>query len=186
MILRHLFIFALLACAGTALGQPTRVRVDYKDGFDKTTDSMLTVAVRLIDSVVNSDLFAQKVKQASFKRNQNKTNEAILAMIRNGTAPGNPDHVIHLKVAVYNKYAGGGEVGVTVYDTKMKTYITRTFRGYIMANGAACYAAHLMHEYCHVMGFTHPKLKFLGHAKAKSVPYVIGDIVADILGVKCP
>lgn len=161
--------------------QRTIVQVDYKKGFNNETDSILKVAVRLLDSVINSDKFAEKVHAATFKRNKDSSNDAILQLIRSGKEDDKADYIVNLKLEVYYDYAGGSEVGNTTADN-----ITHTYQEYITKNGAACYAAHIAHEYCHVLGFTHPKFHFLGNVKASSVPYVIGDIVAEILGAECP
>lgn len=63
---------------------------------------------------------------------------------------------------------------------------------YILRNGARCYAAHIIHEYCHTIGKN--KIGFGHHhrvlskkqrrKKCQSVPYIIGDLARKILGIR--
>lgn len=172
--------FVLLLLVTSASAQRTAVQVDYKSGFNHETDSILQVALHLLDSIVNTDSFAARMNSATFKRNNGLSNKEILDRYRSGNENGVADNIINLRLDVYPGYAGGGEVGHTTGDN-----VTHTYQEYITRNGAACYAAHLAHEYAHVLGFSHPRFRFLGNTKALSVPYVIGDIVAGLLGAKC-
>ena len=161
----------------------TSVKVDSKKGFDNVTDSVLKEAIRLLELTINSDEFKSQILSSKFSRNKGYSNSQISDLFKQGDEYGNNiDYIVNLNLEIYSDYAGGGEVGVTT----LKDHVTHTYNKYIIDNGAACYAAHLAHEYCHVLGFTHPKYHFLGKEKKQSVPYVIGNIVSSILKVSCP
>lgn len=179
--------FLILASCGLlattpARGQaPTQFKVVKAGGFSPVTDSLLTQALLLLNQHFFSPEFEQEIIKARMKITLGLTPAQIRARI---TAPDAGNSIL-MRLEVYPAYAGGDEVGVTISNPD-GSHLTRTYEGYILEHGAKCYAAHLAHEYCHWVGFWHPRFKFLGNRKRLSVPYVIGDLLAARLGADCP
>ncbi|MCW3074260.1 MAG: hypothetical protein JWP69_1329 [Flaviaesturariibacter sp.] len=175
------FFLVATACVSGLQTQRVRVvpvRVD--SSFDSQSLAKLEQAVRLLDSVINSPAFESRVLSTSFSVGTHGLSAgAILDLIRSGkdNYTGKPaDGTIDLRLAVYDRYAGGGEFGVT----GMTTRITSTYRCYILQNSVRCYVSHLAHEYMHQIGFYDERTWLFG-TKTHSVPYKIGNIVDDLL-----
>jgi hypothetical protein len=189
---KYICLLSFLGCAVLSIAQRhTHIRVLSKQNFTPSADSILQKALPLIDSVVNTPAFQQAVLTAIFTDNQGLSNEEILEMFLSGTESHRPrpNDTIDLVLETYLDQRGDN-IGSTF---NAKTIISS--RAYMQQRGARCYAAHLIHEYCHTLGritgqgFTHlhrirgsKKRKRL---KCQSVPYIIGDIARRLLGVTC-
>jgi hypothetical protein len=156
----------------------TRIRIDKSTGFDTPAlQNKLNEAIGLFEKAINTNQFANLVLIKKLLRRNGLSHNGVLDKILNGEETGTiPDHIINLTLEVDK--TPRNEIGHTTGHT-----IT-TQASYILNNPAECYAAHLMHEYCHVLGFTHPNKRTL--RRTKTVPYQVGYIVRDILGKKCP
>lgn len=150
----------------------TQIIITSKSNFDPATEAILEKARTLFEEVINSDGFAEKVRKADLRHTNGYDNEAILQLLRAGTDQPN---TIRLSVSLY--VGEKREIGHT--DNNL---VIHTNRKYVLDNGAPCYAAHLAHEYCHVLGFRHSRWRFPGSRRQNTVPYAIGDIVGELLG----
>ena len=119
---------------------------------------------------------------------QNLTNLQILVLFLSGKE-------IHKEVAndtinlILETYPdqNGDNIGTT-YNSKTIS----SSEAYILRNGARCYAAHIIHEYCHTIrpgrfGFGHRHTVYTRkqrRQKCQSVPYIIGDLARKILASK--
>ncbi len=165
----------------------TYVRVVSKDNFTHETDSILSVALPLIDSVVNTAAFRQGIFNARFRENKGLSNQTILNLFLGGKEVSSPiaNDTIDLYLETYPDQRGDN-IGST-----FNSHTIVSSQAYILRKGARCYAAHIVHEYCHTIGngkigFEHPHNTFWPGNKRKkcqSVPYIIGDLARIILGI---
>lgn len=159
--------------------------IEVDTSFDAVSRAKLQQAVKVLDSILNCEAFAQKVLQTNFKiGNHGLTNTQILELIRSGAdnyKDKPKDYSIDIRVAVFDPYAGYGNFGTT----NMTTRITSTHRCFILNSEIQCYISHLAHEYMHQIGFYDEKTWALG-TKTESVPYKIGNIVKALIGGKAP
>lgn len=155
------------------------IQVD--SSFDQASLAKLNEAVKILDSIFNSEEFAQAVCHTEFNvGNYNLKNYQILELIRSGAdnyKDKPKDYSIDIRVKVFNEYFGHGNFGIT----DMNTRVTRTHRCYILHNDIKCYISHLAHEYMHQIGFYDKRYRGVG-TKTKSVPYKIGNIVDTLIG----
>lgn len=152
------------------------------NSFDSVTKLKLYEAVAILDTVINSEDFANRVLETNFNvGNFGLTNKEILEVIKSGmdNYKDKPkDYSIDLRLKVFDEYFGYGNFGVT----NMNTRVTRTHRCFILYNNVKCYVAHLSHEYMHQIGFYDTKSwNGVKHTKTNSVPYKIGRIVNNII-----
>lgn len=141
-------------------------------------------AKELIVNVINKDSFRNKVIEAVYKDRRFKgstgaiiqleNNDAILQVLLEGneyTANEGVDYQWDFKISLYTSWTG--EIG----HTKGGDIFTKKEKFRKMSKEEV--AAHWIHEYCHTIGFIHD---FKDTAKRKySIPYVVGDIAANIL-----
>ena len=172
----------VLGASDAAAVPVVRFEAEKVGGFPPPTDALLDEAIALLNQRFFSAEFKDILLKADMKITLGLTPEQVYERI---TAPNTTDGRIVMRLAVYPDYAGGGEVGVTTTEADGQ-HLTSTFAGYITQNGAKCYAAQLAHEYCHWVGFTHPRFRFIGNKQHLSVPYVVGDLFAEFLGADCP
>lgn len=183
----YLFLFFWSATLATSAQNHLHVNLISAKYFSPKADSILRVALPLIDSVLNAPAFKEGILIARFVNTQGLTNEEIWNLIAtgrevyNGTANGAVDLILE----TYPDQ-NGNNIGTT-YGSKRIV----SSEAYILRNGAKCYAAHLIHEYCHTIGkgtigFGH-RHKVLNkkqrREKCQSVPYIIGDLARKILKV---
>lgn len=184
---RMLIIIFLSGLVRTSRAQP-QVRVQpvlVDSSFDAASEVKLHIAVALLDSIYNSEAFAQAVLAETFSvGNYSLSGAAILEIIRSGMdnyKDAEKDYSIDLRVRVYDAYKGGKEYG----NTQMNSRITATHRCYILNNDVHCYVSHLAHEYMHEIGFYDVKSWVgLKRTKINSVPYKVGGIVSRIMNKK--
>lgn len=168
--------------------QRTYVRVVSKLNFSRQADSLLNLALPLIDSVVNSMAFREGILNAKFVNNENLSNVEILSLILTGKEVHfhRSNDTMDLFLETYPDQSGDN-IGTT-YDSKRIV----SSEAYIIRNGERCYAAHIIHEYCHTIGngrygFSHRHrvlTRRQRREKCQSVPYIIGDLARKILSVQ--
>lgn len=180
-------LFLLLTFSNLSFSQQ-RVKVNAIQvdiSFDLASLARLNVAVKVLDSIFNSEEFAREVLHTEFNvGNFGLKNYQILELIKSGVdnyKDKPKDYSIDIRVKVFNEYFGYGNFGITDMDTR----ITRTHRCYILHNDVKCYISHLAHEYMHQIGFYDDK-EWLFGTKTKSVPYKIGNIVNKLIGNVTP
>lgn len=165
----------------------TYVAVKSKKNFNAKTEKILNEAIILVDSVINSSFFKEGILNAKFLFNENLSNSDILNLILNGEEflSRKKDYTLDLFLETYPDQKGDN-IGTT-YGAKRIV----TSQAYILKHGARCYAAHIIHEYCHTIGsnnaaFKHRhrvRTKMQRREKCQSVPYVIGDLARKTLGL---
>ena len=166
----------------------TTVHLVSKKKFSQKADSILNLALPLIDSVINTLTFKAGILNSKFLNNKNLSNTEILDLFLSGKevhstgANGTMDLILE----TYPDQKGDN-IGTTYGSRRIVSS-----EAYILRNGARCYAAHIIHEYCHTIGYD---TTGFGHhhstwtkkrkrEKCQSVPYIIGDLARKILGVK--
>lgn len=172
-------VFTLIFCLPLH-SQKTTVSYQTYNGFDDPiVKAKLDTAIAILQEVVNDPAFEKAFFDTRFIRRKRKSKLEIFNLIKRGQEDDGslPDNVINLKLMVYNNEKN--EVGHTDGGDTIHTH-----KGYILANPAVCYAAHLLHEYCHVLGFTHAFLRM--PLRFMTVPYRAGRIVARMKGCYCP
>lgn len=183
------FTIPLLVFTLLAVGQPhTYVHLVSKKNFSPKADSILNIALPLIDSVINTLAFGEGILNAKFINTQNQLNTDILTLFLSGKEIhfNHANDTIDLVLETYPDQ-NGDNIGTT-YGSKRIV----SSEAYILRNGARCYAAHIIHEYCHTIGngsigFGHRHRvlsKKQRREKCQSVPYIIGDLARKILGIQ--
>lgn len=181
-----IFIFAF---STFSYGQNhTYINLISKKNFSPKADSILKVALPLIDSVINTNTFREGILNGKFLNNQNLSNSEILTLFLSGKEifTNNANDTLDLILETYPDQKGDN-IGTT-YNSKRIV----SSEAYILRNGARCYAAHIIHEYCHTIGranigFSHRHTvmtKKQRREKCQSVPYIIGDLARKILNVQ--
>ncbi|MEM6517368.1 MAG: hypothetical protein AAF688_14390 [Bacteroidota bacterium] len=140
---------------------------------------------KLIEVVINSNEFRENVISADFKdrrfRKENGTiyeiveNGSILNLIIGGNEQYDNDDTIDFEwdfqIVLYRSFTG--EIGHRSKDTiftKKKKFRKMPYKDL---------ASHWIHEYMHVIGFTHDFKRT--KRRAYSVPYLVGEIAGDIM-----
>jgi len=186
---QSIFSFIFFILTFLSIGQThSYVHLVSKKNFSPKADSILNIALPLIDSVINTNTFREGILTAKFINNQNQTNTDILTLFLSGKEVhlGSANDTMDLILETYPDQ-NGDNIGTT-YGSKRIV----SSEAYILRNGARCYAAHIIHEYCHTIGkstigFGHRHRvlsKKQRREKCQSVPYIIGDLARKILGVR--
>lgn len=159
--------------------QETTINVQTLGGFEnQAIKSKLDEAIKILQELINNPEFKKEVLKNSYIRARSKSREEIFDLISGGQEAGTVrDNIINLKVDVYT--TAKNEVGHTDDNN-----VIHTNAQYILDNSASCYASHLIHEYCHVLGFRHAFLRM--PFRYKTVPYRMNKIVGTLLKVNCP
>ena len=156
--------------------------------FKKSSDLKKAERIKfLIEDVANDPSFREKIVNADFKdrgfveengnRIEMKNNQDILEKIVGGKeqfSDNEKDFIWGLRVVLYRSITG--EVGHRSRDTifTKKRKFRKLDERYI--------ASHWIHEYVHVIGFTHDFKKT--EVRPFSVPYLVGSIALEILKSK--
>lgn len=174
-----LFILLIIISTNQSVGQI--IKVEETVDYDKTSLIKLSEAVYLLDSLLRTDEFYTRFMKSSFVGTKNMTNQEIYAYLMSGNSKYDTtsDKTINLYLSEYDNYAGGNELGVT------RGKKTSTHRCFILKNDVGCLAGHLLHEYLHVMGFSHRNIRS-ERPKKRTVPYIVGGIIKEMLSAtKC-
>lgn len=154
-----------------------KVNVLSTKGFTKSDRQKIDQACALINTVVNSELFAQKFLRARMTELNGLTNEQALEQIRSGDCLfSDKDGTIDLKLVLYYK-RWSRVVGYT-NGTPMTIWINRKFFSTPVSIGS-----NLLHEACHLIGFSHYK------SWETSLPYTMNRLFEACcreLGLKVP
>lgn len=158
----------------------TTVNIISVKNFNQREKELLQQSVTLIEQVINSDVFRDRVLKFSyngknvFNNNRGLSNEQILKLLLSGKEEYNNriDNVLDFILEI-STACPKGVIGTT-YNGKR----TETYRCKINEMNEAEYAGHLIHEYCHYLGFSHSK-KY-NKTRQYTVPYAIGYLVRDL------
>jgi hypothetical protein len=172
-------LILFLSIYNLSFSQQTKISYQSFGGLeDPKVKAKLDSAVNILEEVINSSAFANEIRHTKFLRKRHNSNDQILNLIKSGQEEETTaDNVINLKLIVYDGLKN--EVGHT---DERGTIHTR--KGYILENPASCYAAQLLHEYCHVLGFRHAFLRM--PFRYISVPYRVGKILSKLKYSFCP
>ena len=194
------FLSQAIALPGAAFASnagPLRVSLDKLSGFSSTSNEKVAQAAQVMERVMNSEEFRQKVLafqyngQAQFSNNDltrndgtvesNLTNEQIYQAIMDGAEQlkgqtAVDDHVANLDLVLYTppwykkwSVVGYGNPGQP--EIFMNSYYFNSFT-------LADIAGNMAHEWCHKIGFDHDFNRT--SRRPYSVPYAIGDLVVKL------
>lgn len=148
-------------------------------GFDGAKGDKINSALRLLEDVVNSEEFKNRVINfvntkgvREFASNKKLTNEQIYAQFMEGreTLQPNTPYEMNYYLSLYNK-PWSRVIGYTDGSINQININWKYFKG----NAISDVAANLAHEWTHKIGFDHKSA-----AEHDSAPYAIGYIVGDI------
>jgi hypothetical protein len=149
------------------------------DGFSGESLKKLNTAFTLLEKVVNSNEFKDRVinfKNRSglreYASNKGLTNEEIYQIFMEGREtlqPNTPGEMNYYLKLYYNPFSR--VIGYTSGDTNLININWRFFKNYQPSD----VAANLAHEWVHKIGFDHASAK-----EHDSAPYAIGYIVGDM------
>ena len=161
----------------------TQIEANYIEGFSNSDIIRAKEAIEILEALVNSQEFKKAViSERRFKRrkiktksgNHKYTNTEILNLILSGEDLKNSaNNIVNLNLKLYDSKKN--EIG----NTNTSTLIISTYRGYFINSDIKCYTCHILHEYMHVIGFTHSFFNVFG--REYTVPYRIGTIAKKIL-----
>lgn len=162
-----------------------QVAIQSAKNFNSTQMAHLQASRDLLEKVVNSEQFKQRVLhftyqgQETFVQNNGLTNLQIYNVIMQGAeqlpSPSESNHVMDLSVQLYtSSYFGRNVVGYT--DPSTSTIFMNTYFYNYATPGDS--AANMIHEWMHKLGFDHDYNSTA--RRPYSVPYAIGDIVGEL------
>lgn len=152
-------------------------------GYKEDNLTKLKESLSIIDRVINSDSFKQKVKTFPFHYRKKlfgayidtpHSNLEILSLLENpGDYPGKINHnsidlYLHLIEGADRNKVGFG------FEGEKKIY---TYRKMFMKLEPQQIANHLVHEWLHKLGFTHAEYTIYFDKRHHAVPYAIGGFI---------
>jgi hypothetical protein len=182
------FVVTFFSPSTSEAQRHTYVHIADKKNFTPEMDSILSIALPLIDSVINTQAFRDGILKARFVNARGVSNTEIYEMYVSGkeVKSNAANDTMDLYLETYPDQ-NGDNIGTTYGSRRIVSS-----QAYIRRNGARCYAAHLIHEYTHTIGigttgFGH-RHRVLSRRqrreKCQSVPYIIGDLARKILGLQ--
>lgn len=149
------------------------------DGFSGESLTKITHALAILEKVVNSDEFKDRIinfknskGERQFASNKGLSNEEIYAIFMEGreTLQPNTPGEMNFYLNLYNKW-WSRVIGYTDGTTNVININWKFFK----SNSVSDVAANLAHEWTHKIGFDHKSAK-----ERDSAPYAIGYMVGDI------
>ncbi len=149
-------------------------------GFDGEKGVKMETALRVLEDVVNSEEFKEKVLnfknkkgERAFASNNKLTNEEIYSKFMDGreTLQQNTPNEMNFYLKLYNK-SWSRVIGYTSASTNLININWKYFKGNEIHN----VSANLAHEWVHKIGFGHKSA-----SEHDSVPYGIGYIVGELV-----
>jgi len=160
--------------------------------FSAAEKEKINEALLLLEQVVNSDLFKNKVfsfnqpdKTPSFVMNNNKSNEEIYEQLMSGADKFETgrDYELDLEIVPFESKdmkQGGTYMGYV----RMNARIIHLNNGYINSNHPVVTAGVILHEYMHNLDFHHDQgigpFRKLIKEHDYTVPYALGFIVMEV------
>jgi hypothetical protein len=158
------------------------------DGYE----SFANAACEKLQTVLNSDKFKQAILNGSFTKKDGLTNQQLWERIMKAhelQGPGGKDSVVDLRARIITLEQDGerwiknckpdswaGTIGIDGQGDGLTAICPERLKNYYETKDTASLAAHYMHEYMHMLGFSHR-----GLSKRKSAVYKIGDIVEALI-----
>jgi hypothetical protein len=149
------------------------------NGFDSTSREKLQLAFEVLEEVVNSEEFKDRVinfknslGERSYKSNKGFTNEEIYQIFMEGREILQPDTPMEMNffLRLYNR-PWSRVIGYTSGSTNVISINWKFFKNYQPHQ----VASNLAHEWIHKLGFDHTSAR-----EHDSAPYAIGYIVGDM------
>jgi len=166
----------------------TRVVIHSLQGYGQDSAFAYAAGV-LLEKIINSNEFKQEVINNTYTEKQGYSSTDIYNLImlaHEKEGPGGQDHVIDLQLRTINLQQDGkkwmrdckpgsaaGTIGIDGGGSGIAAVCPEWLRSTATAGKYNWLAAHFIHEYMHILGFTHL------HRKSTSVPYKIQNIVED-------
>ncbi len=175
------------------LGQEKKITVTLHSikGYDGHED-FAQKAIAKLEAVLNSTEFEQKVLKGKFKRTNKLSNQALYNTIMQAKevqGPGGKDQVVDLRVRTITLELDGqkwmnnceldsnaGTIGIDGKGDGITAICPQRLELWHQRDSIGDLAGHYMHEYMHIIGFSHSWYK-----KRKSAVYKVGYIVRDLL-----
>lgn len=151
--------------------QGLKIVVSYDPKFTEAQIEKHRTACHLLETVLNSRDFYNRMMEVELIQNNGKTNQQIYEMIMTGAENLSPDEDHEMDIFVVPYYANTSTVGYTNESTP-KTWINLKFFNQYNYSEIAC---NIFHEWLHKIGFDHDKRYSL--ARNSSVPYALGYLV---------
>jgi hypothetical protein len=150
------------------------VKINSANNFTAVELVKLKSAAVLLEQVVNSQDFKERVLTYPFINTDGLTNQQIYNLIMSGREVLNNavDNELDIDVTMY--YSLRGVIGYT-YPNILRTWMNRRFFKKFNAAGVA---SNLAHEWCHKIGFDHSF--YYTNNRKNSVPYAIGYMVEEL------
>ncbi|MVT08343.1 hypothetical protein [Chitinophaga tropicalis] len=155
-------------------------------------ESFAYAACEKLQVVLNSTRFKNAVRQGSFTRTNGLTSQKIWEKIMNAhevQGPGGKDSVVDLHARIITIEQDGtrwinnckpgswaGTIGIDGRGDGVTAICREKLKKFYDTKDTASLAGHYMHEYMHMLGFSHP-----GFRKSRSAVYKIGYIARDII-----
>ncbi len=189
MRLIKLLAFGLLTIGSSSYAQrialPLDVRIESATNFNSSDLKKLERIVEIVDAVVNSTTFRDRVlnftykNQKRFYQNGGLNNEQIYTALMSGMekfpSPSVADQTMQVNIRLFApSFFQRNVIGYTRPNTK----IISINRNFFRKSKEYDIAGNLVHEYLHKIGFSHDT--YYSRARDSSVPYAIGYIVRDL------
>lgn len=139
-------------------------------------------ALYLLDSIVNLPIFKVKISEGHYTHTQGLSNEEIFEKFVSPKYKNIREHLILVIDTSWTwnvKYQRGKHPSIG-YDNRAGDSTVHTVQVQLVKFlTPEDYAEHIAHEYCHMIGFSHPK-----PGKWRAVPYGIQRIIGKLLQEK--
>jgi len=167
------------------LSPPLTTKAKLTSFSTKYDKAKITSALKIVELVINSDEFKNKVLAHQFKgqtqyhENEGLSNLEIYQKIMTGEEDLIPgiDHIMNYDLALYRTKNPWSSVKGYTNPGKLRIYINKKF---FRRSSYSCIdvASNLVHEWLHKLGFGHD---FNHNAdRPFTVPYAIGDIAYEV------
>jgi hypothetical protein len=149
-----------------------KVKINATHNFTAVELVKLNAAVRILETVVNSQEFKVELLNYTFIDTNGLTNYQIYNLIMSGKEilSLEEDNEIDVDISMY--YRWNSVIGYT-YPNTLRTWINRRFFNRMTT---AEIASNIMHENLHKLGFDHSF--YYNKQRQNSVPYAIGSMIA--------
>lgn len=149
-----------------------KVRPMQVTGFNPSAQSKLNQAFEILEKVVNSEEFKNKIlSRRPFTTNRGFSNEQIYGIFMSGKETLQPDTMGEMNFFLKLYYSNNRTVGWTNSGINTININSKFFNRYTPSD----VAGNLAHEWVHKIGFDHRSA-----SDVNSAPYAIGYLVSDL------
>jgi hypothetical protein len=156
------------------------------NGYVDENLTKLKSALLIIERVINSDLFKQKVSEYPFYYRKKLfggyidkpySNEEVLSIIENAIEY--PGSINKNGIDLYLHLIDGSNGSVIGYGIRGTKEIY-TYKKMFQVMEIKEIANHIVHEWLHKLGFTHAEYTTYFGKRDKSVPYAVGNFIENL------